>query len=95
MPDGIEIRRLAPSDDRSRFQSGAPDLDRFFRRFAGQNQFRHHIGVTYLALADGAIFGYLTVTLSHSYARDCNAPSARPPGQLRNYLEISPPLPIS
>ena len=64
MPGGIEIRCLAPSDDRSQFQSGDPDLDRFFRRFAGQNQFRHHIGVTYLALADGAILGYLTVTPS-------------------------------
>ncbi len=64
MPGGIEIRCLAPSDDRSRFQSGDLDLDRFFRRFAGQNQFRHHIGVTYLALADGAILGYLTVSAS-------------------------------
>ena len=70
MPGGIEIRRLAPSDDRGRFLSGDPELDRFFRRFAGQNQFRHHIGVTYLALADGAILGYLTVTPSQIEIQD-------------------------
>ena len=64
MPGGIEIRPLTPSDDRSRFHSADPDLDRFLQRFAGQNQFRHHVGVTYLALTGGAILGYLTVTPS-------------------------------
>ncbi len=57
----MEIRRLRASDDRSRFQSGDPDLDRFFRSYAGQNQFRHHVGVTYVAIEDDDVFGYLTV----------------------------------
>ena len=39
----MEIRALRPSDDRSAFQSGDEALDRFFRRYAGQNQFRHYI----------------------------------------------------
>jgi len=39
----IEIRSLAPADERERFRSGNEDLDRFFYRFAGQNQFRHHV----------------------------------------------------
>ena len=43
----IEVRLLRQEDDRSRFRSGQPDLDRFFARYAGQNQFRHHIGSTY------------------------------------------------
>jgi len=46
----IEIRSLAPADERERFRSGNEDLDRFFYRFAGQNQFRHHVsgnGVTH------------------------------------------------
>ncbi|MBP6735439.1 MAG: hypothetical protein KA142_12280 [Chromatiaceae bacterium] len=51
----LTIRRLAPDDDRDRFSSGHPDLDRFFHRFAGQNQFRHHVGVTYIAVEDKAI----------------------------------------
>lgn len=30
-------------------------------RFAGQNQFRHHIGTTYVAVEDGRILGFVTV----------------------------------
>jgi hypothetical protein len=48
----LGIRRLEPSDDRRRFTSVNPELDRFFQRFAGQNQFRHHVGVTYMAVAE-------------------------------------------
>jgi GNAT superfamily N-acetyltransferase len=60
----ISIRRLRPDDDRSRFRSGNVDLDRFFQRFAGQNQFRHHIGTTYIAVDDGRILGFATVAPS-------------------------------
>jgi GNAT superfamily N-acetyltransferase len=59
------IRRLGPTDDRSAFRSGNVDLDRFFVRYAGQNQFRHHIGTTYVAVdATGLIAGFATVTAS-------------------------------
>ncbi len=58
------IRRLEPGDDRRRFTSGNPDLDRFFQRFAGQNQFRHHLGVTYIAMEADAILGFVTVAPS-------------------------------
>ncbi len=58
----LRIRRLALTDDRSQFASGSPDLDRFFHSFAGQNQFRHHIGVTYIAIAEEVILGFITVT---------------------------------
>ena len=61
----IEIRILKPSDDRTRFRSGNPDLDRFFVRYAGQNQFRHHIGTTYVAIEDDLIKGFVTVSASH------------------------------
>jgi GNAT superfamily N-acetyltransferase len=60
----VAIRRLEPGDDRDRFCSGQPDLDRFFQRFAGQNQFRHHVGVTYIAVEDDAILGFVTVSPS-------------------------------
>lgn len=60
----LRIRRLEPSDDRHRFNSGNPDLDRFFQRFAGQNQFRHHLGVTYVAVAEDQILGFVTVAPS-------------------------------
>lgn len=57
-----EVRLLRPEEDRSQFSSGDIDLDRFFCRFAGQNQFRHHIGATYVAVEDGRILGFATVT---------------------------------
>ena len=61
----FRIRRLEPADDRSAFRSGNVDLDRFFLRYAGQNQFRHHIGTTYVAIdAAGSIVGFATVTAS-------------------------------
>lgn len=59
----VRVRRLEASDDRSLFASGDPDLDRFFHRFAGQNQFRYHIGTTYIAESDGQIVGFATVSV--------------------------------
>jgi len=58
----VEVRALAPADDRSGFASGDPDLDRFFQKYAGQNQFRHHIGTTYVAVAGETIAGFATVS---------------------------------
>ena len=71
----VTIRRLDPGDDRQDFHSGNPDLDRFFARYAGQNQFRHHIGVTYVAIGDGsAIVGFATVTASELMTRTLPEP---------------------
>lgn len=58
----LEVRLLRQGDDRSQFRSGQPDLDRFFARYAGQNQFRHHIGSTYVAVEGGEIRGFMTVS---------------------------------
>ncbi len=67
----IHARPLRPEDDRSAFHSGQPDLDRFFHRYAGQNQFRHHVGVTYIAVDDGAqILGFATVSASQLETTD-------------------------
>jgi len=61
----MEIRALREHDDRSLFRSGDPDLDRFFQQFAGQNQFRHHLGVTYVAVEDRRVLGFATVAAAH------------------------------
>lgn len=61
----MQIRALREADDRSRFRSGDPDLDRFLLRFAGQNQFRHYIGVTYVAVENSEILGFATVAPGH------------------------------
>lgn len=59
---GVRVRRLEPRDDRTHFRSGNIDLDRFFQRYAGQNQFRHHIGTTYVAVQKDQIVGFVTVS---------------------------------
>jgi len=61
----IEVRILGEADDRSSFQSGDEQLDLFFRRYAVQNQFRHHIGTTYVAVERETIVGFATVTVGH------------------------------
>jgi hypothetical protein len=58
----VRIRRLEPGDDRTGFRSGNIELDRFFQRYAGQNQFRHHIGTTYVAVQTDQIVGFVTVS---------------------------------
>lgn len=58
----MEIKVLRPSDDRSAFRSGNIELDRFFQRFAGQNQFRIQLGVTHVALERGQVLGFATVS---------------------------------
>jgi GNAT superfamily N-acetyltransferase len=74
------VRRLAEADDRSRFSSGNIELDRFFARYAGQNQFRHHIGTTYVALdAEGTVVGYATVAAGELYPDVLPAKRARMP----------------
>jgi len=69
----MEIRALRESDDRSAFQSGEPDLDRFLRKYAGQNQFRRHIGATYVAVEGERVAGYVTVAPGHIEIEDLPA----------------------
>src|SRR3954453_2145677 len=61
----MEIRALRESDDRSLFRSGDADLDRFFHDFAGQNQFKNYVGVSYVAADEGHILGFATVAPAH------------------------------
>ncbi len=82
----MEIRRLREQDDRSQFRSGDDDLDRFFHRFAGQNQFRHYVGVTYVAVENERILGFVTITAGQVEGDDLPAALHR---KLPDY-----PLPI-
>ena len=82
----MEIRLLRESDDRSRFRCGDIDLDRFLQRYAGQNQFRHHVGTTYVAVQAERILGYVTVAPGQVEIDDLPASLRR---RLPNY-----PLPV-
>jgi GNAT superfamily N-acetyltransferase len=67
----MEVRLLRESDDRTTFRSGHDALDRFFQQYAGQNQFRFHIGTTYVAIdsSSGEIVGFVTVASCSIEAR--------------------------
>lgn len=82
----IRIRKLEPGDDRQGFSCGDPDLDRFFRRYAGQNQFKHHIGVTYIASDGHGILGFVTVAPAEIAIEDL--PAARRRGLPRYPLPV-------
>src|ERR1043165_7456855 len=82
----MEIRALRESDTRAEFRSGDADLDRFLHKYAGQNQFRHHIGTTYVAVEGHRIAGYATVAPGHLEVEDF-------PATLRKKLPRYP-LPI-
>ncbi len=82
----IEVRALEPGDDRSGFVSGDADLDRFLQKYAAQNQFRHHVGTTYVAVIGGRIVGFATVSAASIYVDDI-------PERLRRRLPHYP-LPV-
>lgn len=82
----VKIRMLKKTDDRSRFCCGNIELDRFFQRFAGQNQFRHYIGTSYVASIDDQIAGFVTVSSGEITADELRKSTKK---RLPNY-----PLPI-
>jgi GNAT superfamily N-acetyltransferase len=83
----VEIRALEREDDRSGFSCGQADLDRFFEHYAGQNQFKLHLAVTYVAVLESRIVGFATVAAS-SIERE-SIPNARQRKRLPGY-----PLPV-
>lgn len=58
----FEFRALTTKDNRENFDCGLPELDSFFRRYAGQNQFRHYVGTTYILTTKNRIAGFVTVS---------------------------------
>jgi len=75
----VEVRRLQAGDGRTSFRSGDAALDLYFHRFAGQNQFRHHVGVTYVAVEAGCILGFATVSAASLDADDLPGGRRMPP----------------
>lgn len=83
----LEIRLLRREDDRSAFCCGEPALDRFFRHYAGQNQFKLHLAATWIAVRGADILGFATVA-SGSLERH-SVPDPRLRKRLPDY-----PLPV-
>ncbi len=87
MEKAVEIRLLAREDDRSGFSCGQPDLDRFFEHYAGQNQFKLNLAVTYVAVIHERTVGFATV--APSSIERTSVPTARLRKRLPSY-----PLPV-
>lgn len=87
MAKAVEIRPLTRDDDRSEFSCGQMDLDRFFEHYAGQNQFKLHLAVTYVTVLDERIVGFATV--APSSIERATVPKARLRKRLPSY-----PLPV-
>lgn len=83
----LELRALKETDDRSSFSCGQPDLDRYFQHYAGQNQFKLRLSVTYVALVRARIVGFATVTVAT--LERLQVPNAKARGRLPAY-----PLPV-
>lgn len=79
MAGDLEIRPLTEADDRNGFTCGQADLDRYFQHFAGQNQFRHHLPVTYVAVVEKTILGFATVSSGAIERHQLPAAKKRPP----------------
>ena len=80
MEHQIRARSLERSDIRDRLDSGEPALDRFLERYAGQNQWRHHLAVTYVAVEESTrvVVGFVTVaagTLNPAEASTAKVPT--------------------
>lgn len=75
----VAIRPLQPADDRRAFRSGDEALDLYFHRYAGQNQFRHHVGVSYVAVEGERILGFVTVSPGSLDAGDLPSGRKAPP----------------
>jgi GNAT superfamily N-acetyltransferase len=59
----MRVRTLERSDVRGGFSCWEPSLDAFLERYAWQDQTRHHLGVTYVAVDDRTrrVVGYFTL----------------------------------
>ncbi len=79
MAGDLELRPLLESDDRAGFSCGQGDLDRYFQHFAGQNQFRHQLSVTYVAVANEVIVGFATVSGGSIERESLPSAKKRPP----------------
>jgi len=83
----VEIRPLARDDDRGTFSCGDSALDRYVHHYAGQNQFKLHLSVTYVAVWGTRVVGFATVSVATLTREDV------PVGALRPSLP-SYPLPV-
>ena len=74
----MRVRTLERSDVRDGFTCGEPSLDAFLVRYAWQDQTRHRLGVTYVAVDDTTrrVVGYFTLAAASLSSDACGHAAA-------------------
>jgi ribosomal protein S18 acetylase RimI-like enzyme len=85
----IILRTLAKDDIKNHFESGDKELDHFFQNYASQNQFKHYIGTTYVALIENIIVGFITISATSIKIDDFDNLSKKLPKYPLPILRIS------
>ena len=60
----MRIEKLEKGHKKTRFDCGNDVLNSFLKRYAYQNQQRYLMGVTYVAVNDTEVIGYVTLSAS-------------------------------
>ena len=68
---------MQPCDSRGSFACGDPDYDDYVRKYAGQNDFRHHVGRTLVVVDDERVVAYATFAMGEMGADDLPESAAR------------------
>ncbi len=63
----IEVRLLTAQDKRVDFSCGNIELDYYFQKFAGQNQFKNYIGSNYVVVDNKEILAFASVSTGEIY----------------------------
>jgi len=58
------IEKLSKYHKKDKFDCENTLLNEFLKKYAYQNQYRHLIGVTYVAHIDNSVIGYITISVS-------------------------------
>ena len=82
----IEVRLLTAQDKRADFSCGNIELDYYFQKFAGQNQFKNFIGSNYIVVDNEEILAFASVSTGEIYKESLAPESTK---RLPNY-----PLPV-
>lgn len=85
----IILRALAKDDIKEHFESGNVHLDLFFKNYASQNQFKHYIGSTYVAVVNNIIVGFITISATSIKIDDYDNISQKLPKYPLPILRIS------
>lgn len=75
--ESLHVEPLVSSHDRSEFESGVKSLDRYFRTQAGQDARKNMAAPFVLALPEGTVVGYYTLSSTSAQLAELPAQTVR------------------